>query len=92
MKVLVSKVIWDAYHENGKNIDYSVQSMIGGLDPNSCVETINGIIELKIQGEKVEVELSDGIVKEIKELLQVSELRNEVIEALLWTAVLFPEI
>lgn len=92
MKVLVSKVIKELYQKNHKNYEYALESVINGFDPECYESAIKDVVEIKVNSEKVEVEVPDSAIHSIKELLGIDEVKTETIELLLWVAVLFPEI
>lgn len=92
MKVQVSKTVKDLYQESHKNYQYALESLLNSLDPATYVKALQDVKKMDSVTDMVEIEIPDSTVNMLKDLLDVEEVKNEIIGVLLWVAVLLPEI
>lgn len=90
MKFFVSKEIINLYHKHNKSEGYSLDFLLSSLDTECCAEAFALFDSLNIKGEKVEIDINEGTLSEIKSLFSIID--NKLMEKLLFAAVLFPEI
>lgn len=90
VKFNVSKEIIKIYRKHNKSEDYSLDFLLSSLDPECCAEAFALFDSLNIKGEKVEIDINESNLLEIKSLFSIID--NKLMEKLLFTAVLFPEI
>lgn len=90
MKFLVSDEILSVYKKTNKNIDYMLDYLLSIIDFHNCKMYFEIIKEIKFNGSRIEIEVTDNNVKYIKNLFNKCD--NELIEKLLWISVLFPEV
>ena len=92
MKIKVYKDIYNLYIKSHKNFDYAIDGILNSFDPECYEDALANILELKLNCERVELEISENIVRKIREALNLDKVKDELIEVLVWVAVLFPEI
>lgn len=90
MKFSVNKGLIDIYRRHDKSEGYMLDFLLSSLDDKCCVDAIKLIDTLNLKGEKAEVDINESTVVEINSLF--GAIDNTLIEKLLFTAVLFPEI
>lgn len=90
MKFSVSKEIINVYRKHNKSEGYLLDFLLSSLDPECCAEAFALFDSLNTKGEKVEIDINESALSEIKSLF--STIDNKLIEKLLFAAVLFPEI
>lgn len=90
MKFSISKLIINIYRRHDKSEGYSLDFLLSSFDPECCAEAFALFDSLNIKGEKVEIDINESTLTEIKSLFSVVD--NKLMEKLLFAAVLFPEI
>ena len=90
MKFSVNKELIDIYRRHDKSEGYMLDFLLSSLDDKCCVDAFKLIDTLNLKGEKAEVDINESTVVEINSLF--GAIDNTLIEKLLFTAVLFPEI
>lgn len=90
MKVQINDKLLDLYKTANKNINYSLGSILASLDVDTCKSTIEIVEELKLLGNRVEIEIDEDNINVINNLFEHCDAST--VEKLLWVALLFPEI
>ena len=90
MKVLISEGLQNAFLSSHKNYNYSLNFLLSSIDLNTCPECMKLIKVFELSGNRVEVEIDDSNAKAIQSVFGNTE--NALIELLLWTSILLPEI
>lgn len=90
MNYQISKVLYNLYDEKVKNINYSLQQLLDSLDRGTSSEALSKISS-KNSEETVNIMIDEVNLKKIN-LFWKKEINNEIIEILLWIAVMFPEV
>ncbi len=89
MKISVNKKLIDLYHKYEKTEGYMLDFLLSSLDMKCCKDTIL-LFDMNNNGEKIEIEIDDKTISEIKSLFGSAD--DKLIEKLLYFAVIFPEI
>lgn len=92
MKVKISKKLKELYQRTKKSPEYSLQFVADSIDPDCCASAVAIVQQFSIDGELCEVTISDDLIEVLKKELGLTEISNMLLEALLWVAVLFPEV
>ena len=92
MEVMISSDLQRIYKESHKNYDMAVMNLLDSFDSNVYTSAFEIITSFSCTGEHVAIKLGKSVVEQIKSAFEDKELTNELINTLLWIAVLFPEI
>ena len=90
MQFEISEKLIKAYNENSKNPNYSLNFLLNSLDPSICISAIKLVDVFNIQGNTITYDVDEKNIKIIKILFK--EINNNLIEKLLWIALLLPEM
>jgi len=90
MKYKVSKTIVDMYKQTNKNLNYMLDYLLSCIDPYHNKQSFQLVKKIVFDENKIEVEISEDNEKYIKSLFGVTN--DELVERLLWVAVLFQEV
>ena len=90
MKFSVNKELIDIYRRHDKSEGYMLDFLLSSLDHKCCADAFSLFDTLNLKGEETEIEINESTVAEINSLFGTVD--TTLIEKLLFTAVLFPEI
>ena len=91
MKVKISNELSKIYRVNHKNWNYSLDLLLGSLDPETCLQCMTIIDSFNLSGEKSEIDVDNPIIEKVESMFDGS--RDELlIERLIWLAGMLPEI
>ena len=92
MQVKISKKLKDLYQRAKKSPEYSLQFVADSIDPDCCASAVALVQQFVISDELCEVTISDDLIAVLKQELDLTDKSDMLLEALLWVAVLFPEV
>ena len=92
MQVRISKKLKDLYQKAKKSPGYSLQFVADSIDPDCCASAAALVQQFMIDEELCEVTISDDLIAVLKKELDLTEISDMLLEALLWVAILFPEV
>ena len=90
MKLKINERLISSFKSVNKNPDYMLDFLLSSIDINSCRNAIELVEEFKLLGTTVEVEINDKNLSTVKQLFGIDDAN--IVEKLLWVALLFPEI
>ena len=90
MRVKISKELKQLYDTSKKEPEYSLQFIADSMDPDCCAAVL--VQKFSISDDVCEIAISDHLVEVLKQELNLGEISNMLLEALLWVAILFPEV
>lgn len=90
MKVKISERLEKIYIENHKNYNYALSFLLSSIDLDTFGEALNIVDSFVLNGEQVEVDVDEQQIKKINNMLKIVD--DNLVEKLLWIAVMFPEI
>lgn len=90
MKYSISNEISKMYKTTGKNINYMLDYLLSSLDSRNCKKCFDLVGKLPLNDSNIEVEINDDNIKYIKSLF--GKINNELVEKLLWVALLLQEV
>lgn len=90
MEFKVSSEILVQYKNTKKNVNYMLDYILSSIDYKNCNKYFNIIGNITFRGDKTEVEISDENVKFVKDIFK--KIDDELVEILLWVALLFYEV
>jgi hypothetical protein len=90
MKIQISEKLNSAYIAAHKNHNYALNFLLSSIDSDTCAECFKLIGEFKLLGDRIAVEIDESNLTTIQGLFENAD--NDLIEQLLWVAILFPEI
>lgn len=91
MKYSISNKLVNVYKNSHKNYDYALLSILGYFDSQCLDDALEIVRCINLDGDKTEIEIGDSALSEIRNYIPEKFVKAEVIELLLWVAVLFPE-
>ena len=92
MQVKISKKLKDLYQRAKKSPEYSLQFVADSIDPDCCASAVALVQQFVISDDLCEVTISDDLIAVLKQELDLTDISDMLLEALLWVAVLFPEV
>lgn len=92
MKVKISRKLKEAYEGQHKNFDYEINFILDSLDPESYAACFKMVKAFGLDGEKVDINLSDEVAERIISDLEMESLNQETVELLLWMGAVLPEV
>ena len=92
MRVKISKELKQLYDTSKKEPEYSLQFIADSMDPDCCAAAAVLVQKFSISDDVCEIAISDHLVEVLKQELNLGAISNMLLEALLWVAILFPEV
>lgn len=92
METRISKELQKIYKDSNKNYDMALMRLLDSLDPEVFQRAFDIIKPISLKGEMVTIKIGDSVTKQIKDAFECEEVNENLINLLLWIAVLFPEI
>ena len=90
MKYTVSNELVSMFKNTNKSINYMLDYLLSVIDPRNCKQYFKALTSLTFSCGKGEVQISDTNIKYIKSLF--GYVNDELVERLLWVALLFQEV
>lgn len=92
METRISKELQKIYKDSHKNYDMALMRLLDSLDPEVFQRAFDIIKPISLKGEMVTIKIGDSVTEQIKDAFECEEVSENLINLLLWIAVLFPEI
>ena len=92
MDVFISDDLQRIYKASHKNYDMAIMALLDSFDPNVFQPAFDIISSFSLTGDKTQISLGNAAVGQIKSTFSGNDITNDLINTLLWIAVLFPEI
>ena len=92
MKVKISKKLNEIYSKQHKNYDYAVSSAMNYMDPDSFAHCFEMVDVFKVEGDQINIEISDNLSDRIKADFGFNELDDKTIGLLVWLGAILPEV
>ena len=94
MEVNISSSLQGLYKESKKNIDMALSFLLDSMDPVCYQKVFEGmqLKALKKNDTMVKAKLGDSVTAQLKETFDEKQISDNLINTLLWIAILFPEI
>ena len=92
MEVKVSVSLQQIYKESRKNYDMALMTLLDSFDQKTFKKAIDIINPISLKGKVTTVKIGESAVNQIKDTFECEDVSAELINLLLWVAVLFPEI
>lgn len=92
MVVKVSANLLNIYKENRRNYDMALMTLLDSFDNATFQRAFSEIDTFTLLGQKTEITIGASATEQIKQAFQCEEISEELINELLWIAVLLPEI
>ena len=92
MVVNVSVNLLNIYKENRRNYDMALMTLLDSFDNATFRSAFSAIDAFALLGQKAEITIGAAAVEQIKQTFECEEISDQLINELLWIAVLFPEI
>ena len=90
MKVSVSNSLLDLYKKSKKNYNYALSFFLNSLDLEVCSKAMLLVENFKISGDKQIIEIDASNVSIITSIF--GDIDDDVVERLMWMAIMLPEI
>ncbi len=90
MKVSVSTTLLDLYKQSKKNYNYALAFFLNSLDLEVCSKAMVLVENFKISGDKQIIEIDAPNVSIITSIF--GDADDNVVERLMWMAIMLPEI
>ena len=90
MKVSVSNSLLDLYKQSKKNYNYALDFFLDSLDLEVCSKAMLLVENFKISGDKQIIEIDASNVSLINSIF--GDADGNVVERLMWMAIMLPEI
>lgn len=90
MKCTISNELVLMFKKTNKNINYMLDYLLSAIDSRNCKQYFQLLIDLTISGEKTEIEISETNIQYTRSIF--GYIKDELIERLLWVALLFQEV
>ncbi len=94
MEIKIPSFLYDLYKENHKNLDMALMTLLNSFDPKIYQKALRSILPIaaKENEDRKSVKIGATAISQIKDAFDNQEINEELINTLLWIAVLFPEI
>lgn len=92
MTFSVSTQLLEIFEGCHKNCDMALMTLLDSLDNNTYQGAFSSIDSFSLAGEKTEITIGVAVIKQIKQAFQYETISDQLINELLWIAVLLPEV